>query len=50
MKKIVFAVMMAMAVLTTNAQSEYPTSKVEKHDVAILVMVMFFVFVLYNCK
>ena len=26
MKKIVLMVMMAMAVLTTNAQSEYPTS------------------------
>ena len=40
MKKIVLMVMMAMAVLTTNAQSEYPTSKVEKHDVAILVIDM----------
>ena len=34
MKKIVFMVMMAMAVLSTNAQNEYPTAKVEKHDVA----------------
>lgn len=40
MKKIVFMVMMAMAVLSTNAQNEYPTAKVEKHDVAILVIDM----------
>ena len=40
MKKIVFMVMMAMAALSTNAQSEYPTAKVEKHDVAILVIDM----------
>lgn len=33
-------VMMAMAVLSTNAQNEYPTAKVEKHDVAILVIDM----------
>lgn len=40
MKKIVFMVMLAMSILTSNAQSEYPTSKVEKHDVAILVIDM----------
>lgn len=40
MKKIVFMVMMAMAVLSTNAQNEYPTAKIEKHDVAILVIDM----------
>lgn len=40
MKKIVLMIMMAMAVFTTNAQSEYPTSKVEKHDVAILIIDM----------
>ena len=36
MKKIVLMVMLAMSILTSNAQSEYPTSKVEKHDVAII--------------
>ena len=40
MKKIVLMVMLAMSILTSNAQSEYPTSKVEKHDVAILVIDM----------
>lgn len=40
MKKIVLMVMLAMSILTSNAQSEYPTSKVEKHDVAILVINM----------
>lgn len=36
MKKIVLMVMLAMSILTSNAQSKYPTSKVEKHDVAII--------------
>ena len=36
MKKIVLMVMLAMSILTSNAQSECPTSKVEKHDVAII--------------
>ena len=40
MKKIVLMVMLAMSILTSNAQSEYPTSKIEKHDVAILVIDM----------
>ena len=40
MKKIVSMVMMAMAFMTMHAQSEYPTAKVEKHDVAILVIDM----------
>ena len=40
MKKIVLMVMLVMSILTSNAQSEYPTSKVEKHDVAILVIDM----------
>lgn len=40
MKKIVFMVMMAMASVSMHAQSEYPTTKVEKHDVAILVIDM----------
>lgn len=40
MKKIVLMVMLAMSILTSNAQSEYPTSKIEKHDVAILIIDM----------
>ena len=40
MKKIVLMMMMAMSLLTTKAQSAYPTANVEKHDVAIIVIDM----------
>lgn len=40
MKKIVSVIMMLMAVMMVSAQTDYPTSKVEKHDVAILVIDM----------
>lgn len=40
MKKIVLMMVMMMAVLGIYAQTDYPTSKVEKHDVAILIIDM----------
>ena len=40
MKQFLFMVMLAMVSVSLHAQSEYPTAKTEKHDVAILVIDM----------